>query len=1084
MKPLDPVELLQAINDAQSSFIASNGVHQVFDDLLARILELTESEYGFIGEVFFDPGDLPYLKTIAVTNIAWDEATRTMFEQQAPIGIEFRNLDTLFGAALTSKEPVIANSPMNDPRHGGLPEGHPAMHAFLGIPVVMADKLVALIGIANRPSGYDDSIIEFLQPLSNTIAQLIAARRTAIKQQETEVSYRELYDNISDAIYIISEEGHFIDVNRGAAEMYGYLREHLIGMTPEEVSAPGKNDLVEVAAATAKAFAGEPQQLEFWGQRANGEAFLKDVHLYPASYMGKKVLMAVARDITERMQADMALKESQHRLSSILNNTPAVVYVKDLDSRFILINKQFEILLNIKNEDIVGKSVYDIFPKEVADQHRANDLDVLNARMPLESEEVAPLPDGLHTYLSVKFCLYDSEGEPYAVCGISTDITERKNTEHELTQYREELERLVAERTAQVKASEAHLSHLLTSSPAIIYTCVPEGNFPATFISENVRDIMGFEPEQFLQDPGFWANGIHPDDAPRVFEGLEHLFEHDSHSHEYRFRRNDGSYMWVHDELKLLRDESGKPYSIIGYWADITQQKKAEQQLQESESRYRSLFYLSDEANMVLDSERFLDCNQATLDMFGFASKEDFLGKHPAEISPPLQADGMESRIAADERIATAIQQGKNFFEWIHRRANGEDFPAEVLLTPMKLDGREVLQAIVRDITDRKQREERVRQSEKLFRDLYESIPLAYFSADENGRVTVCNQGAVLLTGYSKQALRGMMVFDLYADTLMGKARAKQMNNRLLAGEVVSGEEAQWQKADGSVIWVSLTIHPKKDGLPRRGVVQDISKLKQAEMQLQHAKEEAEHANQAKSEFLANMSHELRTPMHSVLSFSALGMSRQGDISADKVGEFFTRIHDSGERLMLLLNDLLDLSKLEAGKMELDYEQADILEITNTCIQEQSTEISAKGLRCKIIDNAINTSVVCDKQRIYQVIINILSNAIRFSPQAGHITITITMETTEPGGDGNTTNSGLRLSIADEGIGLPEDELDTIFDKFVQSSKTKTGAGGTGLGLAICREIIALHQGKISAENRPQCGAVFSFEIPVMMPDV
>lgn len=256
---------------------------------------------------------------------------------------------------------------------------------------------------------------------------------------------------------------------------------------------------------------------------------------------------------------------------------------------------------------------------------------------------------------------------------------------------------------------------------------------------------------------------------------------------------------------------------------------------------------------------------------------------------------------------------------------------------------------------------------------------------------------------------------------------------------------------------------------------------KKSFISIANLRDKAEQANQTKSEFLANMSHELRTPMHSILSFSALGMKRHQNLDTERIEEFFTHIHDSGERLMTLLNDLLDLSKLEAGKMKLEYEQVNLREIADACVHAQAVEIITKGLQCNFLDKTISASIFCDKQRIYQVVLNILANAIRFSPPAGAITIAMESVNMNTNVD-NASCPGLRLSISDEGIGLPEDELETIFDEFVQSSKTKTGAGGTGLGLAICREIISLHRGKISAANGQHGGAVFSFEIP-MMPD-
>lgn len=154
---------------------ASTG--EVFDLLLTEILSTTQSEYGFIGEVFVGDDGRPYLKTHAITNIAWNEETRTFYEENAPQGLEFRSLRTLFGAAITSARPVISNEPASDSRSGGLPTGHPAMHCFLGLPLVDEEGMVGMLGVANRPGGYDEDLLEHLSPLSSETARLLRLHR-------------------------------------------------------------------------------------------------------------------------------------------------------------------------------------------------------------------------------------------------------------------------------------------------------------------------------------------------------------------------------------------------------------------------------------------------------------------------------------------------------------------------------------------------------------------------------------------------------------------------------------------------------------------------------------------------------------------------------------------------------------------------------------------------------------------------------------------------------------------------------------------------------------------------------------------
>lgn len=192
--------LSDAVVRAQANFIANAQATGAFESLLTDLLQLAESEYGFIGEIVHDEEGAPYLKTHAITNIAWDDSSRRYYEENAPTGLEFRNLKSLFGAAMLTGEPVIANMPGTDSRRGGLPPGHPAMNAFLGLPIKVAGQLVAMAGVANRPGGYDQRLVEWLQPMLGTIGQMVEARRAALAQQAAERALRELNDALDERV--------------------------------------------------------------------------------------------------------------------------------------------------------------------------------------------------------------------------------------------------------------------------------------------------------------------------------------------------------------------------------------------------------------------------------------------------------------------------------------------------------------------------------------------------------------------------------------------------------------------------------------------------------------------------------------------------------------------------------------------------------------------------------------------------------------------------------------------------------------------------------------------------------------------
>ena len=237
----------------------------------------------------------------------------------------------------------------------------------------------------------------------------------------------------------------------------------------------------------------------------------------------------------------------------------------------------------------------------------------------------------------------------------------------------------------------------------------------------------------------------------------------------------------------------------------------------------------------------------------------------------------------------------------------------------------------------------------------------------------------------------------------------------------------------------------------------------------------ARKANRAKSDFLANMSHELRTPLHGILSFSELGLSKSKVIEPKKAEKYFDAIYQSGERLLQLVNNLLDLEKFESGRMELNIKPHDLLDTIEKVVAEHQKDIDDKQIAFSLNSDGAEFIADFDQVKVLQVIDNLLSNAIRYTPQQGTITVNIVSEL-----DNDTPV--IKVSVRDSGVGIPEEELETVFDKFVQSTKTETGAGGTGLGLAICNEIIQAHHGEIRAVSDQTPGACVWFTLPVSQP--
>ncbi|WP_148715546.1 PAS domain S-box protein [Chitinolyticbacter meiyuanensis] len=382
--------------------------------------------------------------------------------------------------------------------------------------------------------------------------------------------------------------------------------------------------------------------------------------------------------------------------------------------------------------------------------------------------------------------------------------------------------------------------------------------------------------------------------------------------------------------------------------------------------------------------------------------------------------------------------------------------------------------AVIEDVTAQRIAAQALRQSERLKRTIIDTTADGFILIDAGHHIVDVNQAFCQLLGYRREDLIGQLPTQLWGDT------AKQIFPEHLSGADVAPNhigEVSISTVGGMVkpFLVNSAVIPDDDQQVEYAFafLTNIAHLKEIEKKLLDSKEAAEAANIAKSAFLANMSHELRTPMHAILSFSEMGLSKAGKGETTSLSRYFERIHSSGNRLLVLLNDLLDMSRLEANRMTYDKVRNNLQQTVFGATQEIAPLLASRQLRLQVDESTLPLYAVFDRARLMQVVVNLLSNAIKFSPQDGLIEIEFIELTVLASG-----MPGVGLAIRDHGPGIPEGEEEIIFDKFIQSSRVRQGGGGTGLGLAISRQIMQDHGGEVSANNHPDGGAVFTLLLP------
>ncbi|MES2898818.1 MAG: response regulator [Pseudomonadota bacterium] len=558
------------------------------------------------------------------------------------------------------------------------------------------------------------------------------------------------------------------------------------------------------------------------------------------------------------------------------------------------------------------------------------------------------------------------------------------------------------------------------------------------------------------------------------------------------------------------RDQVGRLSLAVRSFRDtLTRLRKAEQAttgLLDEKSRMvdrlNAIFEGTNDALMLLTEEGFFDCNRHTLQMFGMASKEAFVQCHPSTLSPPFQADGRDSFHSSNEKIAQALARGQARFEWIHRRADGSDFPAEVLLSAFDYGGRQVLQATVRDITARKEiekqllhlnddleqkiaaRTQELTSSMRLARDSQEKLQAIVDTAldavvrmDLNGRIVGWNRQAEKTFGWTREEVLGQelastIIPQRYREAhrhgmqrFIGSGSGAVLDTRIeIFGLRRGGEEFPIELAITQVRMADQSTYEFCS------FIRDISERREREQSLMAANVRAEAANVAKSEFLANMSHEIRTPMSAIIGMAYLAL--RTDLNP-KQHDYVGKIHRAALSLLGIINDILDFSKIEAGKLdveEIPFFLDDVLSNVSSVTGQKAADKQLEYLFH--VPHTIPRHLVGDPLRLGQVLINLVNNAVKFT-ETGELELSCAhIDSPTPG------KVGLRFSVRDTGIGMSEQQKAKLFRAFSQANGSTTREyGGTGLGLSISQQLVELMGGSIEVATAPGRGSTFHFDL-------
>jgi PAS domain S-box-containing protein len=1061
---LDRLTRLQGLTASLSEAVTSE---QVADAILTQAAAVLGASAGIVARLSDDGSELVSLHATGYSADLVKALSRFPVDARMPLPDAVRDRQPVLLASLAERDARYPDL--------GRTTGVQAEGALAALPLVVRGQAIGGIGL-RFPTGrtFTEEDRAFLLTIAGLCAQALerarlfdterAARERAEQAEnawrQSEERLRAIIDNCPSAIFVKDPSGRYLLANKACQAYGGEPVERVVGKTAHDDFPPGLAD--PLGADDRKVLqTGEALRYEAV-MPAGGETLTALTVKFPLRDAGGRpyAVCGITTDITELKRATEALRVSEERFVRFMQHLAGLAWIKDMRGRYVYANDAAVNAFRTPRAELYGRTDEEVFPPATAAQFRENDRKALAGGAGVRVVETLEHEDGvLHCSLVSKFPIPGPDGAAALVGGMAIDITEEMRTRAVL----EESEERLRATFEQAAVGIAHVG--------------PDGRWLR--VNRKLCDIVGYSPDELLART--FQDITHPDDLEADLAQVRRLLagEIATYSMEKRYFRKDGSLVWINLTVSLVRTPGGQPKYFISVVEDITEQKQVRDALRESEERLRTLSNNLPHGaiyQVVADSQggrRFLYISAGVERLLGVTPQEA-MADAAALYGLIHQEDG--PRLAAAEEAAVLdltlfdcefrSRTRSGDLRWLHCRSAPRPLPS----------GDFVWEGVMLDATARKNAEAdlaRLAAESEKRRRLYEAAlsntPDLVYVFDLDHRFICANEGLLRMWGKTWDEAIGKTCLELGYEAWHAAMHDREIEQVIATRQPVKGEVPFTGTFGRRIYEYILVPVVRENGEVEAvaGTTRDVTERKALEGRLRDQAEQLRQADRRKDDFLATLAHELRNPLAPLRN--GLEVMKLARGNAEAVEQARGIMERQLAQMVRLIDDLLDVSRITRGKLELRKEPVELASVVHSAVEAGRPLIEASGHRLAVMLPPEPVHLEADPVRLAQVFANLLTNAAKYTDGGGHIRLTAERR----GGE-------VIVSVQDNGIGIAAEHLPRLFEMFSQVAPAlERSQGGLGIGLSLVKGLVGMHGGTVEVRSDgPGRGSEFIVCLP------